>query len=143
MSIVAMELASLSNALSTSLAERAKEILAKIILPEKISGSIVEKYIRKAMRLGVWRRLPLETRALLCILRKWKSIRSPILTSILHGIFLEIELCTLRGKALFYGIILALKNPLNKLLELLRKPVQLLVAGLSYLNNPPIYRVHG
>ena len=143
MSIVVMELASRSNTLSESIATRVKEILAEISLPKRITGIVVEKYIRKAMRLGIWRRLSIETRALLLALRRWGSVKSPTLLSILRRVFLEIELCTFRGKALFFGILLSLKNSMNRLQNLVKSVAKILILGISYLNNPPIYRVYG
>ncbi|RLG79468.1 MAG: hypothetical protein DRO13_06010 [Thermoprotei archaeon] len=70
-------------------------------------------------------------------------IKSPTLKSILYKIFLEIELYTLRGKALFYGIILAMKNTIYKLQEVLKDYSKLLTLGIFYLNNPPMYRIYG
>ena len=127
---------------SAHLAEHAKELLARIVLPKRIGGSTVERYVRKATRLGIWRRLPPETRALLLILRRWGLIRSPTLVSILRRVFLEIELCTLRGKALFYGIVLSLRDSMAKLRDLIRNVTKLLILGLSYLNRPTMYRAY-
>jgi len=126
-----------------SIADRAKDLLAKLLLPREISGKIIDRYIRKALRTNSWRALKPENRALLLALRRWRSIKSPTLKSILYRVFLEIELHTLRGKALFYGIILAMKNYIHRLEEILRDMAKLLAIGISYLNNPPIYRVYG
>jgi len=114
-------------------------LLAKLLLPGEVSGKIVDKYIRKALRTNSWRTLKPENRALLLALRKWRSIKSPTLKSILYRVFLEIELHTLRGKALLYGIIPAMKNYMHRLEEILRDTAKLLVIGISYLSNPPIY----
>jgi len=126
-----------------SIASRARELLARLLLPREISGEIVDRYIRKALRTNSWRILRPENRALLLALRKWGFIKSPTLKSILYRIFLEIELYTLKGKALFYGIIIAMKNYMHRLEEILRDVAKLLAIGISYLNNPPMYRVYG
>jgi len=126
-----------------SIVDGAKDLLAKLLLPREISGKIVDRYIRKALRTNSWRVLRLENRALLLALRRWRSIKSPTLKSILYRVFLEIELHTLRGKALFYGIIIAMKNYIHRLEEILRDMAKLLAIGISYLNNPPMYRVYG
>lgn len=126
------------------LSEKAKKILTKIALPQKINAETINKYIRKAHRTGAWRNLKQENKALLIALRKWKNtIKSRTLTTILHKILLQIELHTLRGQALYYGIIIALKNSIHKLKELIKNTTRLLVIGISYLNSPPMYRIYG
>ena len=125
------------------LSSKAKRILAKIILPKKINGETISKYIKKAYRTGAWRNLEREARALLILLRRWGTIKSHTLKNVLHRILLEIELHTLKGQALYYGIILAMKNPIYKLHELLRNTTKLLIMGIFYLNNPPVYRIYG
>ena len=122
---------------------RAKELLAQIILPKKITSQVIEKYIRKAFRVHAWPQLKRMEKALLILTRRLSMIRSPILKSILHKIFLEIELHTIRGKALFYGIIISMKNTMHKLHELLKNTSRLLTIGLFYLNNPMHYRIYG
>lgn len=122
---------------------KAKELLTKILLPKKVTGNVVDRYVRKALRIGAWRDLKQENRAILIVARKWGVIKSAILKSILYRIFLEIELHTIRGKALFYGIILTMKSTIYKLHEALRDVQKLLTIGILYLNNPPIYRIYG
>jgi len=119
---------------------RAKELLGRMLLPRVVSGEVVSRYVRKAFRVGVWRFLNQESRAILLITRRWGIIRSPMLKSILYRLFLEIELCTLRGRALFYGILLALKSSVYKLHEVLNDYQRLLALGIFYLNSPPMYR---
>jgi len=126
-----------------SAASRAKELLAKLLLPGEVSGKIVDRYIRKALRTNSWRTLKPENRALLLALRRWRSIKSPTLKSTLYRIFLEIELHTLRGEALFYGIILVMRSYMYRLEEVLKNTAKLLAIGISYLNNPLMYRVYG
>ncbi|MDK6027914.1 hypothetical protein QPL79_00845 [Ignisphaera sp. 4213-co] len=84
-----------------------------------------------------------ESRALLLALRRWGVVKSSTLKSILLNIFLEIELCTVRGKALFYGIILTMKNCVEKAINIVRDFGKILYTGISYLNNPPMYRIYG
>ena len=122
---------------------KAKELLTKILLPRKVTGSVVNRYVRKALRTGAWRSLKQENRAILIVARKWGVIKSATLKSILYRIFLEIELYTIRGKALFYGIILTMKSTIYKLHETLRDIQKLLTIGILYLNNPPMYRIYG
>jgi len=122
---------------------KAKELLTKILLPKKVTGNIVDRYVKKALRIGAWRDLKQENRAILIVARKWGVIKSATLKSILYRIFLEIELHTIRGKALFYGIILTMKSTIYKLHEALRDAQKLLTIGILYLNNPPIYRIYG
>jgi len=121
----------------------ARELLADLIIPKRITGDVVDKYFKKAIRVGVWRRFSHEKRALLYLSRFLRIIKSPVLRSILIEIFLEIELCTIRGRALFYGILVSLRSHLHRMREILRDVSRLLVIGLSYLHNPPMYRVYG
>lgn len=136
-----MELAERDPAQPVS--ERAKQLLARIALPKRLDGEAIIKYIRRAHRTGAWRGLSQEARALLTALRGWGPIRSPTLKAVLRRILTQIELHTLRGQALYYGIIIAIKNPLYRLGELLKNTTRLLVIGISYLNNPPTLRVYG
>ncbi len=129
--------------LEQPVASRARELLAKMILPKRVTGEVIGKYVRKAIRVGAWKYLKQESRALLILTRRWRLIKSPTLKSILYRLFLEIELYTLRGKALFYGIILAMKNTIYKLQEVLKDYSKLLTLGIFYLNNPITYRIYG
>ena len=123
---------------------RAIEVLSRIVLPKEITGEMIERYFRKALRTGAWSSLPQESRALIYILRRWKGrIKSHTLKSILKNIFLKIELSTFRGKALLYGIIQAMKNPIYKLGELLQNTKRILTLGIFYLNNSLTYRIYG
>lgn len=131
----------IEKGLEKSVESKAREFLKKILLPNVITREVVEKYFRKALRLGVWKTLKPESRALILVLRKFPHpIKSPSLKSILHNLFLEIELFTFRGKALFYGFVIAIKNCLQRILE---NVSSLLALGISYLNNPPMYRIYG
>jgi len=143
MSLVASLLAEAAEGLEGGFVESVKSALAKIVIPGRIDGAVVEKYVRKAMRFGVWGRLRPEAWALLLALRRWGPVRSPTLRSIVEGILLEIELCTVRGRALFYGVVVSLKSLGLTLREALKNVSRLLFLGISYLNNPPMYRVYG
>ena len=129
--------------LGQQITEEAKEILAQIILPKEITRQTIEKYIRKAIQIHAWHHLKRLDKAILTLTRKLPKIKSPTLKTILQKILLQIELHTTRGKALYYGIIITMKNTIRKLHELLRNVPRLLTIGLFYLNNPPIYRIYG
>jgi hypothetical protein len=119
------------------------EVLNRVALPERITGEVVSRYVRRAMRLGIWRRLRPESRALLLVARRFGVLRSPVVTSIVRRLLLEVEVHTLRGRALLYGVLIALRDPFLRLAGLLRDATRLLVLGISYLNNPPLLRFYG
>jgi len=124
--------------------EEAKRLLMGVVVPEKISRTVVEKFFRKALRTGVWRFLRAEQKALILALRVWgREVRSGRLLEIVRGIFLEIELSTLRGKALLYGIAIAIKSGSEALKNLFKNIGYILATGIMYLNNPPMLRVYG
>ncbi len=119
-----------------------RDVLAKHLVPEAIDGEVVVKYVRKAVRLGVWRGLAPETRALLLVCRRLRRpARSPTLRGILSRIILEIELAGLRGKALLLGALEFLKRGLGSLRDLLSNAEKVLCLGISRLNDPPILRI--
>jgi len=122
----------------------AKKLLARITLPTTINKDVIKKYIKKSLRTKVWRTLKPEQRALLIALLRWGGeIKSTLLKKILEEIFLEIELHTLRGKAIFYGLLLCMKKKLFPLTELLQNISRAIVIGISYLNNPLTCRPYG
>jgi hypothetical protein len=128
----------------SSLVIYAKRILLDIATPNKISKPIIEKFFRKALRTGIWRKLGAEQRALILALRLWRGrIKSATLLEIVKSIFLEIELSTFRGKALLYGTAIAIKNRLLKAGNITRSISYILATGIMYLNNPPMLRVYG
>lgn len=144
MSIIAAGLArKLEEGLGQHIVEKAESIVAEILLPHKITGRIVEKYIRKAILNRTWYVLPREARALLILVKRLPKVKSPVLIRILREIFLKIEMALTRGKAYFYGVIIAMKNTLYNLEELLHNTKHLLALGIFYLNNPPHYRIYG
>jgi len=143
MTAIASALAAAAGSLQAGVVEAARQVLARVVLPSRIDGSVADRYIRKAMRSGAWRLLKPEARALLLALRRWGPVRSPTLRSIVEGILLEIELRTVRGRAIFYGALISLKRLGLALSEALGSVRRLLCLGISYLNSPPMYRFYG
>ncbi|MEM2471392.1 MAG: hypothetical protein QXQ96_02600 [Sulfolobales archaeon] len=120
-----------------------RRVLLKLLAPRIITSEVVTKYVRKALRLGVWRELALEARALLTICRRLpKPVRSHTLAHVLSKIFLEIELAGLKGKALFYGSIEFLKKGMGSLKDIPSNAEKILCLGIMYLNNPPLMRFY-
>ncbi|MEM1983577.1 MAG: hypothetical protein QXZ63_07975 [Sulfolobales archaeon] len=134
-----------SKGLENRLVEHVKSLMTKVIAPSLDSvGGTVKTYIRKAVRTGAWRSLKPESRALLLALRSWKrSVKSLVLRSILTRIFVEIELHTTRGKAIFYGILEAMREAREVLSDLSRNLSKIIVMGIQYMNLPLLYRIHG
>ena len=123
---------------------RAKEILTHILIPEHIDSKLISYYyLRKALRVGAWRSLSREARALLIVASRvsLKTVKSRVLKEVLKSVFLEIELHTLKGKALLYGILTQLRRGVSKLVDILKDVTKLLCLGISYLNNPLAYKV--
>ncbi len=148
MTAVASGLASaLAEAQDSTLTQKAKELTAKVLLPKNITPQTVEKYFRKALRIKAWHHLNQIQKGILYLTRKLTQIKSPTLKETLKQIFTEIELHTLKGKALYYGILilqkdLTLKHTL-KISNIIKQATTLLAIGISYLNNPPILRIYG
>ncbi|MEM2080000.1 MAG: hypothetical protein QW104_04885 [Nitrososphaerota archaeon] len=134
-----------SKGLENRLVEHVKSLMTKVIAPSLDSvGGTVKTYIRKAVRTGAWRSLKPESRALLLALRSWKrSVKSPVLRFILTRIFVEIELHTTRGKAIFYGILEAMREAREVLSDLSRNLSKIIAMGIQYMNLPLLYRIHG
>jgi len=134
---------SLATPTPANVGSEALEVFNRIALPEYITGELISRYVRRAIRLGIWRRLKPESRALLLVARRFTVLRSPTVTSVVRGVLLEIEVQTLRGRALLYGVLVALRDPLLRLAGVLGDVAKLLVLGISYLNNPPMFRFYG
>ncbi|MEM2008690.1 MAG: hypothetical protein QXK50_05885 [Ignisphaera sp.] len=134
-----------SKGLENRLVEHVKSLMTKVIaLSFDSVGGTVKTYIRKAVRTGAWRSLKPESRALLLALRSWKrSVKSLVLRSILTRIFVEIELHTTRGKAIFYGILEAMRGAREILSDLSRNLSKIIAMGIQYMNLPLLYRIHG
>ncbi len=133
----------MGEGLGQHIMEKAKTIVAEIILPQEITGKTITKYIRKAIQNHIWYTLPKETKILLKLTQYLPRIRSPVLIRILREIFLRIELATTRGKAYLYGVILVMQNTFYKFEELLKNTKRILTLGIFYLNNPLQYRIYG
>jgi len=120
-----------------------KETLTKIILPKKITQTHLRKYIRKALANRSWHILTKLERSLLWLTSKIvPTVKSPTLRKTIQQILLKIELATTRGKALYYGILILIKKP-RKIEEIVQNLTYTLYLGLSYINNPPTYRIYG
>ena len=128
------------NAVNEDAVLLARNTVSRFLVPSRVTREIVMYYIRKALRSCAWWRLKQESRALLLASRSLLVFRSPTLLSILREIFLEIELYTLRGKAVFYGVLVALRQGLVEALKDLKR---LITLGVSYLNLPLMWRVFG
>ena len=114
--------------------------LSDVLIPKSISRPLIERYIRKAFINRSWFNLSRFQRALLHVaVRTVSRVKSPILTNILRRIFLTIELGSPRGRALYYGTLLILKTG-KTLTEVKERITHALLLGISYLNNPPLYR---
>jgi hypothetical protein len=133
-----------ASAAGSELVEKAKEVLLSIVAPDNISRAVVEKLFRKALRVGAWSPLKPEQKALILALRKWRGVvRSRNLLEVVKRIFLEVELFTFRGRALLYGVAIAIKNGVNVAKDVLNNTGYILATGIMYLNNPPMFRVYG
>jgi len=120
-----------------------KETLTKIILPKKITQTHLRKYIRKALTNRSWHLLTKLERSLLWLTSKIvPTVKSPTLRKTIQQILLKIELATTKGKALYYGILILIKKP-RKIEEIVQNLTYTLYTGLSYINNPPTYRIYG
>jgi len=118
----------------------AKRTVSRFLVPVRVTGETVDHYFRKALRSNAWWKLRRESRALLYASRALRVVKSPVLLSILRELFLEIELSTLRGKAVYYGVLVALRQGLREALGDLKK---LITLGVGYLNLPLMWRVLG
>ncbi|MEM4717505.1 MAG: hypothetical protein QXE81_01940 [Desulfurococcaceae archaeon] len=134
-----------SKGLTEQLVESVKSLMIRVISPSfDPVGGMVRVYVRKAIRTGAWRSLKPESRALLLALRSWrKRVKSPLLLSILARIFIEVEMYTTKGKAIFYGILEAMKKARELLVDLPGNISRIIVLGIQYMNLPLLYRIHG
>ena len=116
------------------------DLLDGVVLPGKVTDGLVSRFVRRAARLGIWRRLRPESRALLLVARRFSVLRSPVAVSALRRAMLEVELLTLRGRALLFGVLVSLRDPCLRLSGVFGDVAKLLAIGISYLSNPPAYR---
>jgi len=140
MSIVTRLLAEREKGVSGEAVEEAFRRLREAIDPGVIDRAVVKRYIRKAVRTGAWRSLSYESRSLLLASRFLPRVRSPVLKNIILDIMASIELYTTRGRAIFYGVLVALKQGLVSVLSNLRRIITL---GIGYLNLPDLWRTLG
>ncbi|MCY0867653.1 MAG: hypothetical protein OWQ48_00245 [Desulfurococcus sp.] len=141
MTLIASSLAEKAVAgFSERILEGAERRVAEILVPRRVTRGVVEKYIRKAIANRSWYTLPRVTRILLLLVRRLPRVKSPVLTGILREIFLKVELASLKGRAILYGILVALGG---RLTEILGNVKRLLTLGLFYLNQPVHYRIYG
>ena len=123
--------------------KKIKSKLTMILLPSEITGNYMRKYIRKALANRSWHLLTKLERSLLWLTSKIvPTVKSPVLKKIIQQILLKIELATTKGKALYYGILILIKK-LKRIEEIVQNLVETLYIGLSYINNPPTYRIYG
>jgi len=123
--------------------KKIKSKLTMILLPSEITGNYMRKYIRKALANRSWHILTKLERSLLWLTSKIvPTVKSPVLKKIIQQILLKIELATTKGKALYYGILILIKK-LKRIEEIVQNLVETLYIGLSYINNPPTYRIYG
>ena len=124
----------------------AKRIVSRVIDAGlgSITGGVVSYYLRKSLRNNSWRLLPRCSRALLLALSKWSGVvKSRILREILIKVFTEIEVYSFRGRALLYGVIVAMARARELLGDILGNAKRLLTLGIQYLHQPLLYRVFG
>jgi len=140
MSIVARLLAERERGVAREAVEEAFRRLREAIDPGIINRIVIERYIRKAVRTGAWRSLSYESRSLLLASRFLPRIKSVVLKNIILDIMASIDLYTTRGKAIFYGVLVALRQGLVNALSNLRRIITL---GIAYLNLPDLWRTLG
>jgi len=120
-----------------------RETLKNCLIPDEVNSDVVRVYVVRALRNGVWVRLRRECRALLTVLSRYvrlKEFKSEVLKDVVRESLLEIELNTFKGRALYYGFII-LKLEFNSLIDSLRNVLsRALYLGVSYLNNPPLFK---
>jgi hypothetical protein len=116
----------------------------ELVLPRVITRDLIISYVRKALRTRVWFSLSPYQRALLkaLTLSRVYVVRSRVLKELITELLLIIERGTLKGKALWYGLVIAL-NMCKYLKSIVLNVETLLYLGINYLNNPPIFRPYG
>jgi hypothetical protein len=114
--------------------------LLRVMRIERIDLVFIEKLARKAMRLGVWARLNPFERSIIYVLRgflkKGYKVVSRELHMIIAKIYAEVEMYSLRGRAVLIGIMVRVRSGRD-----LGTIEELLVEGLQFMNRPIPYRV--
>jgi len=133
--------ANLSSSLSRGVPQEVVRRLAELLIPRDIGYSLVDGYVRRAARRGLLYRIPPHRRAFLMALRTWLSkgykLRSKVVLELVRAALAEIEIMTLRGRAVALGILIAIKRGLTRAITRIE---ELLVIGLQHINTPTIYR---
>ncbi len=106
---------------------------------DKIDLRFIERLVRKAMRLGAWARLdPFEksmVEALRRFLKRGGTVISREIHKIVAKIHAEVEIYSLKGKAILFGILIRMKSRRE-----LGDVEELMVEGLQFINRPIPYR---
>ncbi len=119
------------------------DVLADVLLPKVIDRGVIERSIRRALRNRSWFKLSKLQRALLKVAsRVVKVVKSPTLAEVLKKVLLEIELNSLKGRALYFGFLIAMRMG-EPLTHLFRRLTYVMMLGINYLSNPPLFRVLG
>ena len=119
------------------------DVLADVLLPKVIDRGVIERCIRRALRNRSWFKLSKLQRALLKVAsRVVKVVKSPTLAEVLKKALLEIELNSLKGRALYFGFLIAMRMG-EPLTHLFRRLTYVMMLGINYLSNPPLFRVLG
>jgi hypothetical protein len=117
------------------------EYLSKLFPIMRINLDLINRIFRKALRLGAWTMLKASERAMLMALRRYLASGGVIVSrnviEIVKRIYAEIEIHSLRGRAILVGIITCLRRNID---PLSRGEEELLVEGLQYINRPVPYR---
>ena len=125
------------------LRSRVGNVVAEVLLPKVIDRRVIESYIRRALRNRSWFKLTRFQRALLKASSKVvEVVKSPVLADVLKKVFLEIELHSLKGRALYFGLLIALSMG-ESLSNLLSRLTYVMMLGINYLSTPLLYRVYG
>jgi len=124
---------------SDSLKEEASRLSTELLFPGILTGEIIEKSFRKALRNGAWRLLSSLEKELILISRRWSIFRSSFITSVLKRILMEIELQSFKGKAIFFGALILISKGMRSLKNIAQDYI--LFLGSSYLNSPSFMRL--
>lgn len=116
--------------------------LADLLAPRDITPETIDRYLRRAARLGALKNLDPFERAFLNALRTWLSkglrIRSRLIIEITRMLIAKIEIHSLRGRAIAIGVLIALGKGVR---DIVMRIEELLVIGLQIINAPAQYRI--
>jgi len=117
----------------------------ELVIPKVITRDLITSYIRKALRSKAWFTLSPYQRALLkaITLSRVEVIRGRVLKELVTEVLAVIEKHTFRGRAIWYGLLVALSMYRYTLQGWLLRVESILYLGISYLSNPPIFRYLG